>query len=102
MYGGIIMTVSFQATNFSNVSPYMRKNNSKSVTFGRFPTPQSIEREKRYKRGRIITTVAGTAVGATIGALGYSKKIKAGTIGGIIGFIAGSLAGNMAYPYIRE
>lgn len=97
------MVVSFQSTNFAQANAWKQADNkAKSLVFGKMPTPESIERNKRIKRTNMIAMIAGTGIGATVGCLKFAQKLKAGVIGGLIGLVAGRLLGFLINPRVYQ
>ena len=93
------MVVSFQSANLSNSTINQQNKVSKNPSFGKFPTPETIERDRQIKKTENLTMITGAGLGAIIGCLKYANKVKAGILGGVIGLAVGKLVGFVMNPY---
>ena len=97
------MVVSFQTTGLKDVKTFKQNKKSIAMSSEKYPTPESIERNKRIKKDNALTMVVGTGIGAAIGCFKFPNKLKAGIIGGLIGLVAGKVVGFLTHPYeIRD
>ena len=93
------MSVSFHTANFCNSNINKQNKVSKNPSFGKFPTPETIERDRQIKATNRLTMITGAGIGAIIGCLKFANKVKAGLLGGVIGLAVGKLVGFVMHPY---
>ena len=93
------MSVSINPISLCETKINKQNENSKKPSFGKFPTPETIERDKQIKVTNRITMITGAGLGAIIGCLKFANKVKAGILGGVIGLAVGKLVGFIMHPY---